>query len=1131
MNSSLPTDVAVDALEMEIAQRRPEGVIHHSDQGSRYTHVSTPTHHGAFGTLNGPLRRIAQQIVHGAGLARPDGRPLHRYPLADKSHLTRLESALGSALPREPQTSDTTAAGFVFWAAETTRAHYPGGGLTWAFLFGRLGWTEDQQLGRRLVGRGLAWWKRPVCTSDAGRRLFLYSLMAEGGLPEAVLRQPGLYKTVFLGLLNEIEAEGGRAAEPWAELIATRWIQRLPQTFRGGDIARLMAELALAFADIRAFLPADLPAAAAERWLDRNRPNWQTEIPLRMEPETLASIIRPALNEDRHASPPTTGSLCCRELVRDGEGQWDCRLVLREEGWIPEGLLPGATDLRLRLLPTASATLTRVVYGAEPGPGGWTVRRLGGREQSIAFPLDRPFTLTAFADGRKRGEAVIDAGIPQPADAPSLWRTATPGNDMSVADRLVPLATGRTRARCVWLLTSAESVPEAEGNLTLTPAGPMAEGPIPAGKLWHATGKGAVRIDSRRYRLTTSAEDDAPEARIFAFGAPMEGWLFRGTMPVHHGEPAFWGQVGAAPLSRITQKELRRSNSRFLGSEVVEWIRDDSLLARRIVFHLPDSLRMELRETGPGRATLRLQGLPSAWRARLSSVHETVEGERQADGSIHAKLWTPGRVPGLIVLRLSEPASGRALELETPWPSSTGMLLNPQGDRLERNQALTVEELQGWRAIVPEAQGDLQFELVKYRPVSLPVRGEASFGSYQPLIESLLAQATENAQVNVSLVVDGQESPRLEIRRYRDQAVLTEDGLLHLGIDRQKPLTAEMTEALEPTEGCQIDLRAVDLVNTDIKEWSETSSPVDLVTALPNAGPWLVQSSLGGRSQHATVWFTGDRPDSTREERMTDYAERWQSLLADAADPEWNRLLKLVRMTRHGYAGSFDQVQALAQAPAVAVALLLRSRGTEAVDVFALDTCVPIFWPAVGASDFTTAVQIELERLRTRLLEYFDEAEAGAEADRALLHSVESALLQRPDLAGHWTQALLEAGVLMRIISSIDQRQDLPGALLLVDPPTRLREAAQEAVKRFDRLPQGVQGLTPQKRPDWLPRFNPFAQTMIDAPLVAAEMAAGLREPPRTGEKIALINLRWVDPLYFERALPAALAYCMQPRA
>jgi len=40
MEPSLATDLVVAALQMAIAQRRPEGVIHHSDQGSQYTSLT-----------------------------------------------------------------------------------------------------------------------------------------------------------------------------------------------------------------------------------------------------------------------------------------------------------------------------------------------------------------------------------------------------------------------------------------------------------------------------------------------------------------------------------------------------------------------------------------------------------------------------------------------------------------------------------------------------------------------------------------------------------------------------------------------------------------------------------------------------------------------------------------------------------------------------------------------------------------------------------------------------------------------------------------------------------------------------------------------------------------------------------
>ena len=40
MAHHLRTELVLDALEMAIGQRRPDGVIHHSDQGSQYTSLA-----------------------------------------------------------------------------------------------------------------------------------------------------------------------------------------------------------------------------------------------------------------------------------------------------------------------------------------------------------------------------------------------------------------------------------------------------------------------------------------------------------------------------------------------------------------------------------------------------------------------------------------------------------------------------------------------------------------------------------------------------------------------------------------------------------------------------------------------------------------------------------------------------------------------------------------------------------------------------------------------------------------------------------------------------------------------------------------------------------------------------------
>ena len=268
--------------------------------------------------------QLLQKILSDSGLPAPDGRPLHDYSCSPETF-----AELGEALQSRGAAGrgiETAAAAFVFWAAEHIRARFPGGPLTWVFVFNGLGLPDNQQLGRELAEQGLGWWGREIRVSDAGTRMSLYSLMAEGGIPETLLKEPGLYRGVVMGLLSEIEVEGGPAAGPWAEQIASRWTLRLPQTFQNADIARLLGTLALSLAKLRAMLPDDLPEAAAEQWLNTHRPGWTSDIPLRMTPEIAETLIRPALRAERDSHSVAARPLCGRELchVRRHQRRAEC---------------------------------------------------------------------------------------------------------------------------------------------------------------------------------------------------------------------------------------------------------------------------------------------------------------------------------------------------------------------------------------------------------------------------------------------------------------------------------------------------------------------------------------------------------------------------------------------------------------------------------------------------------------------------------------------------------------------------------------------------------------------------------------------------------------------------------------
>jgi hypothetical protein len=242
---------------------------------------------------------VLQRILAEIGIERPDGRPLYALRISEERHAELgklLRFRVGSG-----QIIDSTAARFVLWAAEYIRAHFAGGQLAWEFVFQGLGLREDRNFAVALVERGLRWWGRKVRVSEAGVHLYLYSLMAQGGLPQALLVQPGLYQRVVKGLLADIESEGTDIPESVALQIASRRARCLPQSFRTDDIARLLADLALALVRLRTEAPGDIPANLIDRWLDKHRPGWALSLPLRLSKEVADTLIRPALRKERKA--------------------------------------------------------------------------------------------------------------------------------------------------------------------------------------------------------------------------------------------------------------------------------------------------------------------------------------------------------------------------------------------------------------------------------------------------------------------------------------------------------------------------------------------------------------------------------------------------------------------------------------------------------------------------------------------------------------------------------------------------------------------------------------------------------------------------------------------------------------
>lgn len=989
---------------------------------------------------------------------------------------------------------------FVLWAAEEIRTQLPPGGLTWAWLFGRLGRAADGGLGRELVLEGFAWWRRPIRLSDDGDRLLLYSLMAEGGLPDAYLAEAARYRDTVLAVLSEIEAEGvlGPAI---AERAARRRMAGLPQTFQHEDTAWLLTDLALAAA--RKLLPADLPAEAAEPWLDAQAPGWRDSLPLRLSPATVEALVRPALRAARGEAARLAGPICRRELRRRAEGTgWIACAIIGDGSLLATRFLEDVDPgLRLRLLAPAPASGPAPSFLGVPEEGGWRLVRTGGTSEAVVHvPLDHRVALTAHADSRPLGEAVVDPGLPPPDLAPMIWRPMNP--DEARPTRLEPVpGAARTRGPFLWLMTAADAEPATSGGLIC--GEPEA---VPGGRLWPLSGDGTVTVAGQSSRIVTGAESEAAAHALHAFGEPLRGWRSDDGRALFVGQPQLFGASASGVLHRLRSEVVTRPARERLCGYLAEWRSRGELAARIAYTALPEGLRIIVDETGPGMVTLSAEGMRPGWHLRLRAADSEVAAPAPADGTIRLRLTIEGQPPADLALGLSDPSSGEAIELRSAWPARRGMIVGPDRRRLGRDVSVAIGALDGWRGIVPERrQASLQLRFGATGPrIGLPVSGEVRLASVEPLARTMLSLGSFDDEVRLRLIVDGHEGHKLTLRRYADETRFL-DGAFHGG-SRPWHLLAV---AVDPPGA--------------VEERGEVRGDLPLDSWLGGTDAlWLVQArAADGTVARPFAWSRVPRAASTRENRIAGYAAAMRDLLLDPVDPRWEVIWRLFSSARDGGdAGALDQVQALAKVPAFAVALLFRVADHEIGEALALEDATAIWWPASPLSAWADAIAAEHRRRCEILLSAgFDASTSRRMSEEAMLSRAARLLVLRPELQGHLGAGLARSG-----LSGIVPAPHLPGGMMplaVARPADRLDRLKQEVARRDPPVPEGTAGLRapPNGRAAGMPDH---LRGLLDAPFVAAEIAAQAA-PADLTTLLQLIALRTADPLWFDAALPAAI--------
>lgn len=1026
----------------------------------------------------GSLKRILDR----AGIAEPDGRPLHRYDCSD-AEIDDVGKELADLLRRCRPTPELPAA-FALWGAEEIRRSYASGHLTWSLITASVGDLEETRA-RDLVRAGLPWWRRRVRV-HAGRTLYLHSLMAEGGLPDKLFAGGGSFCRVVLALVAELEREVSPDAE-LATILARRHSERLPAVFREEGAAALLGDLAAAIVMLRRALPTDLPDGGGERWLERNRPGWRDELPLRLSADAVNALVRPALETATEALP-SSGPIGERSLRRGIDGVYCGALAFSSEAFLPAELLGADANpsARLRLQPSGRE-LTRVSYLATPEEGGWKLLKVGRGTEVLQFPIDSPLVFIAYADGHSVGAVCLEEAIPSPNEEPTLWRNAD-NADGDTPAALVPTL-GRTTRPRLWLLAARGMEIETEGTVAIGPALPAHDG-----ALLSVSGSGAVRVGTARLRIETGASSDAEARGLVLSGRVLPRWRAEKGVPVFLGRPDAWGS-GEAGTYRLLRRGVTFDAPDTYGASVARWRIDGREVARARYVELPQGSSINVSEVEPRHVSLAASGLPAGWQVTLNVDQDGERAVVSGEGSVRLSLVA--RLPGPLRLTIADPRAGLRISLSGAWPSRRALVIDPDGELVTSPRHVSADGLAGWCALLPRGGGVV--ELGTPAPlVRIEIAGEISLAAWQPLVRNIFSLAGADANVAIHVVANGDAGPRITVGRYDFVARLRGDVL---------PLPQKETA-----------LHALSLTGPLQTRTLTANGDTDLRPLLGDQSEtWFIQ----GRSMRAVMRPVAWPPGGDRRaDRIRAYAKDWRDMLDDPASPRWSIVAQKIAAARAGGdAGGLDEVQALGRVPAAAVALMLRARAVELPAWLGLETEAPIWWPLVTISDVARGVRHALERKIAQFEKVGDPPDTWAyQANLSVAEQAHKVVVVRPELRGHFASGFEAAG--LQPFAFVDGE---PRWFNRVDDPAgQLAEAAQAAARRAPHQP-AENVLIPVRGPRQLPQ-NTVQRPLLDAPLAVADIACGLVAQPDHRLATHLLALRWADQEWFDTALPLAIA-------
>lgn len=831
------------------------------------------------------------------GLAEPDGRPLYRYH-ARRRELTELRSALTEELGR-PRPGRWAAMGFCLWASEWWRCNYEGGPWKWQPLLAEVEHLEFEPGNARysqlpdLVRRGLDAWKRRVLRLGPSRR-YLATLACEGGLPVSLLQKDTHLRRYMRAVTEQYKLFRSSGIQP--QDLAEQARHFLPRSWRQHVVYELAGQL------VRKIwhLQQELGESDTVIDLDRVRPGWRDELPIRITNDIARTLLNGLLLDVAEVTRGARVRVRWEvEVIPVDSDRWETRgqfqmpatmdsaMFNRLFDRAAEAPVPDRFDLCVQvhggtLQPLAIVTRRRIAAN-----GAFGVELLDLARRQCVSGLEQPRELMA----RSLTDCYRTFSFPGAGGLAQLpWVFAPKDVDADVRQPCRLVGQGSVKIREPWGLVA---IPRDVSVQALTGGSAEVSGDLRnanrrmyrvAGRVAFESVDGSRTVVETGTRSSTAGVEYRLHGKQVSFGrSGLRAYLGKPGMHEWHDdavEPVPDARLEWRPEVPGSRWKPYATSEDVWGSGVLRYTKEGEVCHTTLVCVLPPRAEVAICPSSDpqrGQVLLRSFGDIRAAVTETTGVHANCY---PADSDYSIDLTADGDVPHEIAVIVDWHGDGRT-ELRLPFPTRRAVFLDSWDRELPHGFTLTADRLAGVRAevIIPPDAAEFQVQgqyvgqdaaqLRQSHGLIVQSMEEVSRGHHK--LDLARVQLATDARLLRSDDPDGQvalsvlrtlgtgspQSPRVRVSRFDLELQTLPGPPVEFRLeeaDHARMSEGEMSELeIEALSLADPHLQPTALVRAGTYGWHFPEDALD-------PGPYLITGRQGAWQRVRPVfWYTGER--------------------------------------------------------------------------------------------------------------------------------------------------------------------------------------------------------------------------------------------------------------------------------